>query len=528
MNEKLQQLPPHSTAPPPIDSIISRKNRIYIIVAALMVLFLSALDSLIVGAAMPTIVSDLGGLPLYGWVFSSYMLSRAVALPIFGKLSDLFQTKTLYNIAIGLFLAASVFAGISRNMEQLILARLLQGIGSGGCFALVYIVLADISPPEQRGKMMSISCFIWGLASVMGPTLGGIIVNYFSWRWIFFINLPVGALSLFWISLYLTDTREKRKTPVIDYSGILALTATILGILFIFLLGGEKFAWLSPQIMGIGLITVLSGIAFYHIEKHAEEPILSIRFFNVPGFNIGNISMFFSCFAYYSLAAFLPLFIQGALGKTPAQMGVAMVPLSLGWSVGALLCGYIVNRIGSRSCAIVGALSLMAGCGLSLTFSPDTSLVACFLPFTLSGFGMGFVSISTLLMVQNSLDSSDLGVATSSHQFTRTLSGTIGMGISGSLVTARLPRGIDTLVGSDPTGLLPLSIANKLRENIDNLFQPDIQSILTPVAQKLLHGVIADSVMMVFWAAMVAAASCLVFSYFLPKRQKNRSSIFGP
>ena len=486
--------------------------------AALLVLFLSALDALIVGAAMPTIVTDLGGLPLYSWVFTSYMLSRAVALPIFGKLCDLFKTKTLYNISIGLFLAGSVFAGISQNMVQLILARLLQGIGAGGCFALVYIVLADISPPEERGKMMSISCFVWGLASVMGPTLGGIIVNYFSWRWIFFINLPVGGLSLLWISLYLMDTREKQKKPVIDYLGILTLAATILGVLFTFLLGGEKYDWLSPQIVGISLITVLSGIGFYHVEKHAEEPILSIRFFNVPGFSIGNVSMFFSCFAYYSLGAFLPLFIQGALGKTPAQMGIAMVPLSLGWSVGAFFCGYIVNRAGSRSCAVIGALSLMTGCCLSLTFSAETSLIACFLPFTLSGFGMGFVSISTLLMVQNSLETSDLGVATSSHQFTRTLSGTIGMGISGSLVTARLSKGIDILVNSEPKGMLPLSVANQLRENIDNLFQPDVQSMLTPLSQKLLHGVIADSVMMVFWAAMLAAALCLVFSYFLPKR----------
>jgi predicted MFS family arabinose efflux permease len=263
---------------------------------------------------------------------------------------------------------------------------------------------------------------------------------------------------------------------------------------------------------------VLSGITFYHIEKRAKEPILSIQFFNVPGFSIGNASMFFSCFAYYSLAAFLPLFVQGALEKTPAQMGIAMVPLSLGWSVGALLCGYVINRAGSRSCAIIGALSLMAGCCLFLTFTADTSLTTCFLPFTLSGFGMGFVSISTLLMVQNSLEASDLGVATASHQFTRTLSGTIGMGISGSLVTARIAKGIDTLVNSEPKGMLPLSVANRFRENIDNLFQPDIQSILTPLSQKLLHGVIANSVMMVFWAAVVAAVLCLLFSYFLPKK----------
>jgi predicted MFS family arabinose efflux permease len=388
-------------------------------------------------------------------------------------------------------------------------------MGAGGSFALVYIVLADISAPEQRGKMMSVASFIWGLASVLGPTLGGVIVNYFSWRWIFFINLPVGGISLLWISLYLTETREKRKKPSIDYLGILTLSTTILGILFIFLLGGRQFSWYSPQIAGLCLITLISTFAFYRAEKAAEEPILSLRFFSIPGFRVGNGAAFFSSFAIFSLSAYYPLFIQGALGKTPAQLGLAMVSLSLGWSIGALFCGQIVNRVGSRPCTIFGAFSLLAGSGISLSFSPETSLTTCAIVMGLSGLGMGLVSIATLLVVQNSLDNADLGVATASHQFTRTLGGAIGVGISGSLVTAELAASIDAVTGSGSR--LPASMADRLRANIDSLFQPELQVLLSPEVKAPLYEAVAGGVMMVFWAATLVSALSLVLSWFLPK-----------
>ncbi|MBU0987301.1 MAG: MFS transporter [Proteobacteria bacterium] len=501
----------------PPEIIISRKNRFYIIIAALLALFLSALDALIMGPAMPTIVADLGGLPLYSWVFSAYLLSRAVSLPIFGKLCDIFNNKTLYNISIGIFLAGSVFAGISQNMTQLIFSRVLQGIGAGGSFALVYIVLADISSLEKRGKMMSLASFVWGLASVLGPTCGGLIVNYFSWRWVFFINLPIGSISLLGISLFLVETRQKRKETSIDYLGVLTLSTTILGLLFAFLLAGRQYDWLSPQIIGLFLITAGFGAAFYQVEKRAREPILSISFFGVRGFSVGNGTAFFSSVAIFSLSAFSPLYIQGALGKTPAQLGLAMVPLSLGWSVGALCCGQVVNRLGHRPCALLGSLLLLTGSGITLTFSSSTALTVFSLALALAGLGMGFVSISTLLVVQNSLELSNLGVATSSHQFTRTLGGTIGIGISGSLVTAMLANIMDSLINFDLKAKLPLTVSGQIRKNIESLFQPEIQSLLAPDVQKILQEAVGQAVMTVFWVALLAALICFVLSFMLPK-----------
>ena len=434
---------------------ISPKSRNYIIVATLLALFLGALDAMVMAAAMPTIVADLGGLHLYSWVYSAYLLARAVSLPVFGKLADIFRSRRLYIISISIFLLGSILAGLAQNMMQLIFSRVLQGIGAGGNFALVYVVLTDVSKPENRGKTLSLGSFIWGLASVMGPTFGGFVVTYFSWRWIFFINVPLGVFSLLGIAVYLVEVRDKNKEVVIDYWGTLTLSTTVLGLLTVFLLAGRSYDWISPQIIGLSMVTIAAGIAFCYIEKRAREPILSLNFFKSRSFSIGNGSAFLASFTIFSLFAYSPLFIQGALGKTPLQMSVAMLSLSLGWSVGALACGQIVNRFGQKPSTVFGSLCLAVGGGIMITFSTGTSLAACSIVLGFVGLGMGFVSMATLLVVQDSLDKSDLGVATSSHQFFRTLGGTIGVGISGSFVTMTLSNVMESLMNTDLNNLPP-------------------------------------------------------------------------
>lgn len=500
---------------------ISGEKRLYVIISALLALFLGALDTLIMGAAMPTIVSDLGGIQLYSWVFSVYLLSRAVSLPIFGKLCDLFNSKNLYLISIIIFLISSVCAGVSQNMTQLTASRTLQGIGAGGNFALAYIVLADISPPEKRGKMMALISFVWGLSSVLGPTLGGFIVNYFSWRWIFFINIPLGIIAFIGIWRYLEETREKKREASIDYLGVLTLSTTILALLTAFMLAGRTFVWSSPQILGLFILTLCSGFIFYKAERRAKEPIIAIGFFKVPGFSFGNSAAFFASVAIFSLSAFSPLFIQGALGKSPAQLGMAMVPLSLGWSLGALFCGNLIHILKERPSALLGSLLLITGCSMTLTFSTSTSLAICSIVLAIAGLGMGFVSISTLLIVQNSLPESDLGIATASHQFSRTLGGTIGIGVSGSFVTARISSAMDLFANSGIQDKIPSSITGRIYHGIENLFRPEVQSLLSENIQKALQEAVANGVKWVFGAALAASLICLFFSFKLPSKTMN-------
>lgn len=501
---------------------ISSKARLLLISAALLALFLGALDALVVGAAMPSIVADLGGLPLYSWAFSVYLLARAIALPIFGKLCDLFSGRRLYIIAIVIFIASSALGGMARSMSELIVCRAIQGIGAGGTFALAYIVLSDLYPPERRGKMMGLISFIWGISSILGPPAGGFIVAFASWRWIFYMNLPLGCLALLGIVFYLKETREKKKHPSIDFLGAATLSISVTALLTAFLLAGRAYPWLSPQIGCLSAIFLASGIAFYFAEKRAGDPILALSFFWKRRFSLANGSAFFSSFAVFSLSAFAPLFIQGVLGRNPAQVGLAMIPLTLGWSVGAMVCGQLVSASNEKACSIAGSFLLAAGSGLALALSSPEMPPLLFSAFlAVSGVGMGFVSIPTLLIVQKSLAATDLGVATSSQQFARTLGGTIGIGVSGGLVTTKMMGALRGLADPSLHEPIPNSLAARLVSNVESLFQPEIQQTLPPLVRDSLQSAIGTSVEIVFWCALASALVSLALCCFLPVDEKD-------
>jgi MFS family permease len=278
-----------------------------IIWAALLALFLGALDALVMSAAMPTIIAELGGLSLYAWVYSAYFLARAVSLPVIGKLSDLFSTKRLMLISIALFVTASVAAGASSSMGFLVAARVFQGIGAGGIFALVYVVLSDVALPGQRGKTLSLASFVWGISSLIGPTLGGFMVTYFSWRWIFFINLPLGLLSLAGIGLFFKAFREKPGRVNLDWAGITCFSGMVLGGLTLVMTGGREIPWDSGPGIGLILSTLVLGIGFVLTERRAKDPFMDFSFFRYPGFALGNLMTLGPVFRFF-LCLPMPLF----------------------------------------------------------------------------------------------------------------------------------------------------------------------------------------------------------------------------
>ena len=492
------------------------RARILIVAAALAALFLGALDALVVGAAMPTIVSDLGGLDLYSWVFSVYLLTRAVALPIFGKLCDLYSSRKLFLLAIGIFLISSALAGMARSMGQLIVFRALQGIGAGGNFALTYYVVSELSEPGRRGKMMGLISFVWGVSSLLGPPLGGFIVSYADWRWIFFLNLPIGALALAAIWFYLGETRERPGRPVIDYIGALTLSSAVVCLLGACLLAGAGRGWASLQVLGLLAGAVFSAIAFGYAETRSAEPILPLAFFRIPGFSLGNGSAFLCSFAIFSLSAFYPLFIQGVMGKSPAQLGLSMIPLSLGWSVGAWVYGQLSQRLAHKPASLIGSFMLMAGCASSLLLGSTTSIVLCSLVLALCGLGMGFVSIGTLLMVQDSISAQGLGVATASHQFARTLGGTIGIGIAGGLVSFFIKSTLGAVAGPGESTRLGQLEPSQLLNNLPSLFSPRVQGNLTEPARELLTQAVTNGLQAVFWIALLASALSFCLGILMP------------
>ena len=489
---------------------VSSHNRPLIIMAALIALFLGALDALIVSAAMPSIVTDLGGMTLYSWVYSAYFLARAVSLPVFGKLADRYSTRRLFLFSISVFLLASIAAGAAPSMFILIGARVFQGIGSGGIFALVYIVLSDISPPEERGKTLSLASSVWGISSIIGPTLGGVIVTYTSWRWIFFINVPLGLLSLATIGRYLHQQARIPKKVRLDLAGIVCLSGFILSFLTIFIIGGRDYGWLSNEILGLAALSTLFAGLFIVIEKRASDPVLDLRFFTRPVFALANGAAFFASFAIFSLFAYVPLFIEGALAKSPMQVGVTMLAMSFGWSVGSLALGRFIDGTGSRLAAIYGGLILVMSSAAMLFFSPQTSLLVCFVVFFLAGLGMGFVTLSTLLLVQGDLAQVNLGVATSFHQFSRTLGGTIGVGICGGVVTTGLVHNLQ-----QSAAMIPPKIMELLQQSMENLFREEFRQMLSVESKEFLALAVSNALSIVFLIIFGATILCFCCTLLL-------------
>ncbi len=501
--------------------MLTRRQRITVIGAALLALFLGALDALIISAAMPSVVADLGGLHLYSWVYSAYFLSRAVSLPVVGKMADMYQNRSLFLAAVGIFLAASAAAGFAWNMTVLIIARVVQGVGAGGIFALVYTVLADISEPRNRGRTLSLASSIWGIASVLGPTLGGAIVTFFSWRWVFFINIPLGIACLWGIGVHLVDTRPKNRSVSLDLGGAAVLTTTILAFLFLLMSGGRDYPWTSVQAVSLLLLSIAGLITFIRVERRAKDPILSIHFFKNRSFSMGNGANFMSSFAIFSLFAYAPLFIQGAQGRSPMQVGLAMLSLSLGWSLGSIALGQVIDRVGRKPCAVAGAVILILGCAMTLTFTSSSTTPYIFGCFFIVGVGMGFVGLATLMVVQSGLDRQDLGVATSSNQFARTLGGTVGVGICGGFVANRFGSLTTTIRESGLVDDIPDYLAEDGIGEIGRLFSPDVQALLPADLIHTIREAVTQGVGLVFWTVTAGAVLCLLLCLLLPKEDAS-------
>ncbi len=498
--------------------------RTWIIGAALVALFLGAVDALVMSAAMPTIVAELGGLAYYSWVYSAYFLSRAVFLPVFGKLADVYPSRPIFLFTISIFCSASLMAGLSPTMGMLVVWRTFQGIGAGGIFALSYICLADISPPHRRGKVMSLASAVWGLASVVGPTLGAAVVTYLNWRWIFFMNLPLGMVSMWGIGRFMKEIRIKRGRVQLDWAGLVSMTVCILALMVAFLLAGKSYGWFSRPVIGLLAVSVLGGIAFFRVEKRALDPVLPLHRLKQRDFGLGNLSVFCSSFAIFSLFAYAPLFIQAGQGRSAMQVGMAMLSLSFGWSMGSMFLGRFVDRSGKRATALAGGLFLVAGSGGTLLITAQTGMLVQTILFLMVGVGMGFVTLSTLLVVQSSVPSTDLGMATGTHQYARTLGGTVGVGVCGGLVTGRIATTVARVAQNGVSDIGQGRLLQQIADNPEVLLKPEIGQMLPESTLTALREAVIGGVGSVFLTALVAALACLLVVTVLPGRRPAQDS----
>uniref|UniRef100_UPI00066BB724 MDR family MFS transporter n=1 Tax=Streptomyces sp. SBT349 TaxID=1580539 RepID=UPI00066BB724 len=446
--------------------------------ALLLGMFLAALDQTIVATALPTIVSDLGGLDHLSWVVTAYLLASTAGTPLWGKLGDQYGRKKLFQTAILIFLVGSALCGIARNLPELIAFRFLQGLGGGGLIVLSMAIVGDLVPPRERGRYQGLFGAVFGATSVLGPLLGGLFVDHLSWRWVFYVNLPVGALALAVIAAVLhVPVRPRRH--VIDYAGTFLIAAVAAALVVIASLGGTTWAWGSWQVIGLAVLAALGLAAFLRVERRAVEPVLPLSLFRVRTFALCCAIAFVIGFAMFGGMTYLPTFLQVVHGISPTLSGVHLLPMVLGLLLASTLSGQLISHTGRwKIYPLLGTAVTAVGLFLLHTLDEHSSTTTTSLAFAVFGLGIGLVLQVLILAVQNAVDYTDLGVATSGVTFFRSIGAAFGVAVLGTVFTTRLedkltsalrgvrlPRGVtvDSLL-HDPRGIgsLPSSIRRRV------------------------------------------------------------------
>lgn len=492
-------------------------------------LFFASLDQTVVGTAMPRIIGDLGGLSIMAWVTTAYMLTSTTVVPIAGKLADLFGRRIIYVIGITVFMIGSALCGTSSNMTELIVYRALQGIGGGIMMPMSMTIVGDIFPPEERGKWQGLMGGIFGLSSVVGPTIGGYIVDNSSWQWVFYINLPVGFLAAVAIFAGLKGEKALVEKVVIDYAGAAALIIGTVSLLLGLNLGGTDYPWLSWQIIGLLLLAVITGILFIVAEKRADEPILSLDLFKNRTFTVTNIVGFLMGLGMFGSLMFLPLFLQGVIGVSATSSGNTMLPMMFAMIGASTLGGWLVTKVSFRSLFVSG-MSLMAiGFYLLSTMTVATSQLLAIVYIILIGLGMGLIMPTVTIAVQSAFGPRQRGVATSATQFFRSIGGTLGITLLGVVFNYRsialMEQEFFPLVASRPdlqSGPLGSMLA-EAHSNPQSLFNillshDTIQQIPLEVQQILLPPLkitLADSLQTVFFVAMAVTIVGVAISFLM-------------
>ena len=404
----------------------------------LMAILLAMLDNLIVSTALPRIVGDLGGVAHLSWVVTAYILASTITTPFYGKLGDMYGRKKFFIAAIIIFLAGSALSGLSQSMAELIAFRAIQGLGAGGLMVGAMATLGDIVAPRERGRYMSYMMVVMMLATIGGPLLGGFITTSFSWRWIFYINIPLGGAALVYllVTLHVPSHRVRHK---VDYLGgsLLAVAATALILLATW--GGTQYAWGSPQIIGLALLTVAAGVAFYVTEMRAAEPMMPLHVYRNRNFSLSMAMTFLTGLAMFGAMTFLPLFQQTVQGESPTVSGLALTPMMLGVTVTSIVAGQVTTKTGRyKVFPILGGAIMAVGMFLLSGLDTGTTRLESALYYVVLGLGMGFLMQMVSLIAQNSVQQKDMGVASSARMFFQQIGGSLGVAAFGALFARQL------------------------------------------------------------------------------------------
>jgi len=512
---------------------LSQRAKLAIVGAVMLGLFLSALDQTVVGTALPTIVTDLGGNSLYVWVVTAYLLTSTVTIPMYGKLSDIFGRKLMLIIGISVFLVGSALSGLSQNMAELIFFRGLQGIGAGALFPISLAIIGDLFTPRERGKYQGFFGAVFGLAFLVGPFLGGFITDNISWHWVFYVNLPIGLVALAVIATILPNHRQEGPRPSIDYLGTLVFTAAVIPLLIgltekgLDSSSGQALGWLDWRVGGLIAVSAVLGAVFVYIEHRAKEPIVPLHLFKVRTYAASQVAMFLLSFAFFIGVIFLPRYYQAVRDISATASGYMVWPLLVGLMGTSVLAGLLISRTGKYKVLLVGSM-IMATIGLLLM----TQLTATVGNWTLwawmfvMGVGVGPSMSAYTVVVQNAVPQKDIGVATSNLTFFRQMGGSIGLAIAGtylaSTFTSRLPKNLVAAgvprqltssfkgAGSNSSLTGVGNLAGQLQHTLPAAARPFISDIVTAIHQSLAQAIGGS-----FWLGAVAAAVAVLATLYM-------------
>jgi EmrB/QacA subfamily drug resistance transporter len=396
-------------------------------------LWLAALDQTVVSTALPTMVGELGGLAYLSWVVTAYLLTSTVVGPLYGKFGDLYGRKIVLQVAIAVFLVGSALCGIAQNMLQLILFRALEGIGGGGLIVITIAVIGDLIPPRERGRYQGFFGAVFGVATIIGPLVGGFFVDHLSWRWIFYINLPFGILALVVIAAVLPSPSVRRR-HAIDYAGVILLTTSLSAIILFTGLGGTTFPWTSPVMLGLIATGIVCAIAFIAVEMRAREPILPMSLFAIRNFAVASSVGLIVGLSLFGAVTFLPIYLQVVKGVSPSVSGLLLMPMMLGMLVTSVVSGRLISRFGRyKFFPVLGTATMTFGLGSLAFLSVDSNDMQTAIDALWLGLGMGMVMQVLVLAVQNSVGYEQLGVATSGTMLFRSLGGALGVALFGAI-----------------------------------------------------------------------------------------------
>jgi EmrB/QacA subfamily drug resistance transporter len=481
--------------------VVESKKR-NLIIALMVAMFLGAVEGTVVTTAVPTIVKDLNGFELISWVFSLYLLTSAISTPIYGKLSDLFGRKNTLSAGIVIFLIGSTLCGLSGNMFQLIAFRAVQGIGAGAIFTVSFTIVGDTFSLTERAKVQGWLGSVWGIASLLGPFLGGFLIDNLSWHWIFYINLPFGVLSIVLLQGNLNEVFEK-KSHHIDYIGAALLSAAILVLMVGVLSASSNGVWITGVYLAAA--AVLLGI-FYLVEKRAKEPIFPFEIFTKANTIVNAIS-FLASAVLIGTSVYMPIYIQNVLGFSATISGLAMAPMSVAWLTSSVVLGKAIPRYGERAITILSTGILILSSILLTTLTPGSPIILVIIYASILGFGFGGSFTTLTIVVQASVDYSKRGAATASNTLVRTLAQTIGVSIFGVVFNLYIVKYFNVLgiKGIDPNSLFATETLNK------------------GVTMEQIKASINSGLHIVFSLLIIASIACTVLSFALSSGLKEGS-----